>query len=59
MTRMIGLLLALCILVGCGGGASATARRRSGPDVVSAEWTSGDDAVLPGAEATGSDDAGR
>lgn len=33
----------------CGGTAARTAPRHEGPDVVTAEWTSGDDAVLEGA----------
>lgn len=37
-------------LVACGPSAGG-APRHSGPDVVTAEWTSGDDAVLEGADA--------
>lgn len=44
--RWIAVIVLALVAVACGGAPAARARR-TGPDVVTAEWTSGDDAVLP------------
>lgn len=40
------LIVLAAIATACGGSAASSAHARTGPDVVTAEWTSGDDAVL-------------
>lgn len=47
--RWLLCMLVLAITTACGGAPVPT--RHSGPDVVTAEWTAGDDAVLEGADA--------
>ncbi len=46
--RWLVCVVVLVAATACGGApaVSPAARPRQGPDVVSAEWTSGDDAVL-------------
>ena len=41
------IVIVVLFVTACGGAGQAT-HRRQGPDVVTAEWTSGDDAVLEG-----------
>ncbi len=50
LTRLLALSLGLATLASACGG-PAPARRHEGPDVVTAEWTSGDDAVIAPSDA--------
>lgn len=49
MTRSLARVLTVALgiaLLASACGSAPPARRREGPDVVTAEWTAGDDAVL-------------